>query len=67
MKNLSIFSFVNGHNSRTVKVTPPKFNMNLFLVVMSIEYNNIWLLQTKVRERKTILGCTYVQTDKGNT
>ena len=49
MKNLAIFPLVEGHNSRTVKVTPLEFNHNLCFVVISIVYrfHNIWLSKTK--------------------
>ena len=57
MKNSAIFYVYKGHNSRTVKATPPNFKHDLYYVVMSIVYKfyNIWLRQMKVREGKRII------------
>ena len=35
-KKEAIFTFVKEHNSRQVKVTPPKFKLDLCFVVISI-------------------------------
>ena len=44
---------IKGHNSRSVKVILPKFELDLSFVVISIVYmfHNIWLRQTKVENR----------------
>ena len=45
-----------------VKITPPKFKLDLCFVVHVIsivyKFHLIWLRQTKVWERKPTLGCT---------
>ena len=35
-EKLSNVPLVKGHNSRTVKVTPPKFNLDLYFVVITV-------------------------------
>lgn len=61
------------HNSRAVKITPTKFKLELFCVILIyalcinfITY--IWFKQTKVREEKQFWNTrTEVWMDKGNT
>ena len=65
--------FIKAYNSITIKVTPPNFQIDLYYVAISMvcKLNNIWLRQTKIRERIPTFGKygrTNVQIDgKGNT
>lgn len=47
--NASIGQFTKGHNSRTTKVTPPKFELELDLVVITIVYYFITLGSGKLK------------------
>ena len=42
------YNIIKGYNSRTIKVTIPKFLVDLSFVVISIvcKFHNIWLGQT---------------------
>ena len=59
-RNSTIFQYLRSITLTKVKVMLLKFKPDLYFVVISIVYkfHNNWLTQTKVKERKPIMGCT---------